>query len=80
MVKLTFDAYLIINFCPFSLLVHHLQHLRMIVNDDEELFSAVVICCRFLGFALLNLMAIDGFSELQPMIKGCCPSRESYRY
>ena len=78
MVKLTFDVYLI-NFCFFSQLTHRLQHHQTIVNDDEELLSAIVVYCRSLGFAQLNLKAIDGFNELQLMIVGCCPNRESYQ-
>ena len=77
--KLTFDVNLI-NFCFFNQLAHRLRHLRTIINGDEELFSAIVVYCRSLGFAQLNLMADDGFNVRQIMLEGCCPSQENYRY
>ena len=77
--KLTFDVNLI-NFCFFNQLTHRLRHLRTIINDDEELFSAIVVYCRSLIFVQLNLMAVDDFSVRQVMFVGCCPSQENYRY
>ena len=79
LVKLTFDVNLI-NFCFFSQLIHRLRLHRTIINDGEELFSAIAVYCRFLVFVQLNLMAVFDFSVRQVMIMDCCPSQENYQY